>query len=81
MKTRDTTTRSDIRILDRLAGSHVPGIQYTVVDVNGIVFNYAGGWADIKNQRRMKTETTLMAYSMTKTFTAVAIIQLMEQRN
>jgi D-alanyl-D-alanine carboxypeptidase len=77
---KSTTTRSDVRrILDGLTGSHVPGLQYTVVDANGIVFEYAGGWADIKNQRKMTPGVTLMAYSMTKTFTAVAVMQLVEQ--
>jgi D-alanyl-D-alanine carboxypeptidase len=80
VRRRDTSTRNDLRpILDRLAGSDVPGIQYTVIDADRIVFDYAGGWADIKNQRKMTPETTLMAYSMTKTFTAVAVMQLVER--
>jgi CubicO group peptidase (beta-lactamase class C family) len=49
------------------------------VGADRIIFEYAGGWADIKNQREMTVDTTLMAYSMTKTFTAVAILQLAEQ--
>ena len=57
----------------------VPGIQYIVVDANRAIFEYTGGWADILNQRPMKVSTTQMAYSMTKTFTAVAILQLAER--
>lgn len=62
--------------LDQYAGSKVPGLQYIVVDSKESLFEYAGGWADINNQTVMTLDHTLMAYSMTKTFTAVAILQL-----
>jgi D-alanyl-D-alanine carboxypeptidase len=65
-------------ILDAYAGTKVPGLSYVVVDTVNRVFNYAGGWADIRNQQPISPETTLMAYSMTKTFTAVAVLQLAE---
>lgn len=65
-------------VLSRYAGSRVPGLQYLVVDADETVFEYAGGWADLRNQRAMTQSTTLMAYSMTKTITAVAILQLTE---
>lgn len=63
----------------RSARSQVPGLQYIVIDDTGTLFEYAGGWADIRHQQTMTLDTTLMAYSMTKTFTAVAILQLVEQ--
>ncbi|WP_296447886.1 alpha/beta fold hydrolase [Rhodoferax sp. UBA5149] len=63
-------------VLDQYAGSQVPGLQYLVVDADETLFEYAGGWADIQNHKAMTLDTTLMAYSMTKTFTAVAILQL-----
>ncbi len=66
-------------VLDQYAGSQVPGLQYIVVEAAGTLFEYAGGWSDIQNQKAMTLETTLMAYSMTKTFTAIAILQLVEQ--
>jgi len=65
--------------LDQIAGSDVPGLQYMVVDADQTLFEYAGGWADIQANRPMTPGTTLMAYSMTKTFTAVAVLQLVEQ--
>lgn len=74
--TRDNLTD----ILDRFAGSLFPGLQYIVVDDKGTLCEYAGGCADIRHHRAMRLDTTLMAYSMTKTFTAVAILQLMEQK-
>jgi CubicO group peptidase (beta-lactamase class C family) len=56
--------------------SVIPGIQYIIMDSSRLIFNYAGGLADIKNQIPMNSKTTMMAFSMTKTLTAVAILQL-----
>jgi D-alanyl-D-alanine carboxypeptidase len=56
-----------------------PGIQYVVVNSEGILFSGSAGYSDLKNQKRIGSETTMMAYSMTKTFTAVAVLQLAEQ--
>ena len=73
---KDNTT-SD---LNQYVRSEVPGLQYIAVTADRVLFEYAGGWADIQGQKGMTLDTTLMAYSMTKTFTAVAILQLAEQR-
>jgi D-alanyl-D-alanine carboxypeptidase len=67
------------RYLDRFSRRAIPGIQYWVVDANRAIFEYAGGWADIRNRKPMKPDTTQMAYSMTKTWTAAAILQLVER--
>jgi D-alanyl-D-alanine carboxypeptidase len=66
-------------LLDRYGGSEVPGLQYIVTDADGPLFEYAGGLADIQHQKAMTPDTLLMACSMTKTFTAVAMLQLVEQ--
>lgn len=58
--------------------SKTPGIQYLVVAPEQTVFEYAGGWADIARHRPMNPATTLMAYSMSKTITAAAVLQLVE---
>lgn len=68
------------RFLDQYVDSKVPGLQYIVIDADETIFVYAGGWADIKNREQMTRDTTMMGYSMTKTFTAVAILQLLEQK-
>jgi CubicO group peptidase (beta-lactamase class C family) len=65
--------------LDQYAGSNVPGLQYMVMDKDHVLFEYAGGWADIQNKKPMTLETTMMGYSMTKTLTAAAVLQLVEQ--
>ena len=58
--------------------STTPGIQYVVVNATGVVFEHAGGWADIRRQVPVDAATTMMAYSMSKTITAVAALQLVE---
>jgi D-alanyl-D-alanine carboxypeptidase len=58
--------------------SKTPGIQYVVVTSTGVLFEHAGGWADIGKRLQVDTATTMMAYSMSKTITAVAALQLIE---
>jgi D-alanyl-D-alanine carboxypeptidase len=65
--------------LEQYLESQTPGLQYLVVDAQKTLYAYAGGWADLARHRPMTLQTTLMAYSMTKTFTAVAVLQLVER--
>lgn len=67
------------RDLNQYVRSEVPGLQYIVVTADRILFEYVDGWADIRGQKAMTPDTTMMAYSMTKIFTAVAILQLAER--
>ncbi len=63
---------------DLCSAGRAPGLQYIVVTADRVLFEHAAGWADIGRQRPMDMETTLMTYSMSKTFTAVAVLQLVE---
>lgn len=58
--------------------SHTPGLQFVVVTSEGGVFEYFGGWADIARRHPMGPGTTMMAYSMSKPFTAAAVLQIVE---
>ena len=58
--------------------SKTPGIQYVVVTATGVLFEYTGGWADVRREVPVDAATTMMAYSMSKTLTAVAVLQLVE---
>lgn len=49
-----------------------------MVDSGGLPFEYSGGWADIAERRLMTSATTLMAYSMSKTVTAAAVLSVAE---
>lgn len=65
--------------LAAVAGKDVPGLQYVVVTPNEVLVDFAGGWADIATLRPMAGDTSMMAFSMTKTLTAAAIMQLVER--
>ena len=58
--------------------SKTPGIHYVAVNAGGIVFEHASGWADIRARHPLEPVTTQMAYSMSKTITAAAALQLVE---
>jgi CubicO group peptidase (beta-lactamase class C family) len=58
--------------------SQAPGLQYVAVSAEGPVFEYVGGWADLVRRRPMNSDTTMMAYSMSKTFTAAAVLQVID---
>src|SRR3990172_204354 len=58
--------------------SKTPGIQCLVGAPEQTVFEYAGGWADITGRRPLNAATTMMAYSMSKTITAAAVLRLVE---
>ena len=67
--------------LDRYSRSEVPGIQYVVVNANELIFQFSGGLADIDDKKPMTAQITMHGYSITKTFTAVAILQLWKEEN
>ena len=71
---RNERVRSYLNAL--VTRSKTPGMQYLVVDSAATVFEYNGGWADVGRQIPMDSTTTLMAYSMSKTITAVAVLRL-----
>lgn len=65
--------------LDALtAASKTPGVQYLVVTSTSVLFEHVSGWANIRNRLPIDTATTMMAYSMSKTITAIAAMQLTE---
>lgn len=55
-----------------------PGIQYIVVDKNATVFSRTGGLANVAKHAPLNAGQTMAAFSMTKTLTAIAILQLVE---
>ncbi len=64
---------------NQLKESKTPGIQYAATTAEGPLFEFAGGAACIDSGRPLDHATSMMLYSMTKTFTAVAVLQLVEQ--
>lgn len=58
--------------------SKTPGLQCVVVTADTVLLDAAHGWADIREQDPIDRATTMMAYSMSKTITAAAVLQLVE---
>ncbi|NRA21296.1 MAG: beta-lactamase family protein [Oceanospirillaceae bacterium] len=67
------------QLLAELTATNQPGIQYVVVNSDSVIFEYSAGQADIKNKVALSSGHTMAAFSMTKTLTAIGILQLFEQ--
>jgi len=58
-----------------------PGLQYVVIKNGEIIFEYNGGYTDLEKQIPVTNQSLFRAYSITKTFTSLAIMQLVEKGN
>ncbi len=55
-----------------------PSIQYVIFNKDSIIHKFVAGFADIKNGIKTTEYTTYNIYSITKTYTALAVMQLAE---
>lgn len=62
-----------------IKSSKSPCVQYKIFDKDSLLYEYRGGLAKIDTHTRTNESTTFNLYSVTKTFTALAILQLTEQ--
>jgi CubicO group peptidase (beta-lactamase class C family) len=74
-----------IKILDAWVGTMVaqrgqPGLSIGVVLGDGLVWSKGYGYADVEQKTAATTRTLYRIASITKTFTAVAILQLRDGR-
>lgn len=53
-----------------------PGIQYAMLDENGVVFAGQAGKADLEEGAEVTAATLFQGFSVTKTFTAAAVVKL-----
>lgn len=67
-------------LADALEEKNFPSLQYLVASEDSILFEFSGGFADLKNKIAASSNTRYKYYSITKTFTAAAIL-LLAQRN
>jgi CubicO group peptidase (beta-lactamase class C family) len=65
-------------ILNSLVSSNEPGLQYVVVDKASVLFESSLGLSDVKQQKQLVLNQMMASFSMTKTITAIAILQLVE---
>lgn len=64
---------------DALTLSGAPGMQYLLIGSNGILKEINTGLADVETRQSVTPVTAFNGYSLTKTFTAIAVLQLAEQ--
>ena len=65
-------------ILNNLVDDNGPGIQYVVVNKNATIFEHTVGLSNIEQATPLNSTHTMSAFSMTKTVTAIAVLQLVE---
>lgn len=73
---QDAQQRSQEYLDCLVAQDRLPGLQYFIVNQNGNLLEYHGGWANIQQRVPMTPQTTMMAYSATKPITAAAVLKL-----
>lgn len=67
-------------LLQQQVSAHkTPGLHYAFFDAEKVLFEYSAGEADVEKGIAVDAQTAFYAFSMTKTFTATAIMQLMTQ--
>ena len=68
------------RILDSLLSSDkTPSVHYIHFTSENVIYEYCRGFADIKNKINIANRSVFHACSVTKTFTALAILQLEQE--
>ncbi len=55
-----------------------PSVQYFLFDSGQILYSFQQGFADVARKKPVDNNTTYHAFSVTKTFTAIAVLQLVE---
>lgn len=72
------------KLMDHLYGSHyedkiAPGVAVLVAKDGNVVYKKAFGYADVANKVKVSTDTKFRIGSVTKQFTAAAILKLQEE--
>jgi len=70
--------------IDNILKTHVeknnsPSVQYLFFNTDSVIHQFNYGLANVKEQKQTNNNTTYNAFSVSKTFTALAILQLAEQ--
>lgn len=66
----------DAALQDLIRSQSTPGLQYLALDAAGVRYAAQVGLADVGQRRAVTARTTFHGYSVTKTFTAAALLQL-----
>ena len=77
--TQNTMENIDNYLNEIVKKGKSPSVQYILFDQNNILHNHSKGFADVLNKKNVNENTRYKAFSVTKTFTALAIMQLAEK--
>ncbi len=75
-----TTTEADTILNNLVEHNKTPSVQYAYFTKDVIIHSYKAGLVDILNNKKITAATTYNIYSITKTFTALAVLQLAERK-
>jgi len=70
----------DKLLKEQVESNNTPSIQYLYFDQDSVIKSFKMGFADIAKKKEVDSSITYNAFSVTKTFTALAILQLYEKR-
>ena len=73
------TTKLESFIFDKMAATRLPGLSIALVRDGNVVYARGFGQADIEHNRAATPNTLYGAASITKSFVAIAILQLVER--
>lgn len=65
---------------EHIKENNSPSVNYLLFNKEKIIHRFSSGFADMEKQKGISEHTTYNAFSVTKTFTAVAILQLAEKK-
>lgn len=77
--TRFDSVGLDSFILTEMAARHIPGVATCAIKNGDIIWSAGHGWANIEDSIPVTDTTLFMLASVSKTITAVALMQLWEQ--
>ena len=69
----------DKRLADTFRKGKVPGVSVTIIEDGQIVLTKGYGFADLKTKRPVTPDTVFRAGSISKSFTAVGVMMLVEE--
>lgn len=67
---------TDKILTEQVLYNKTPSVQYFYFDQNSIIKSFRMGFADIVKNKEVDPSVTYNAYSVTKTYTALAVLQL-----
>ncbi|MBN2611079.1 MAG: beta-lactamase family protein [Bacteroidales bacterium] len=69
----------DHELIKQIEKHKTPALHYIIFNKDSILYRFKKGFSDVKNEKPIDENTKFNAFSITKTFTALAILQLEEQ--